>query len=253
MQKTVPIPQSTINIAETIQPPSQQTNKPKKYLFAFFILFIFLIVLIYWSKIYSYKISGVSNTLPPTVTPNQEAKSAEKPITDKKTFSDDKQIEVGWTTHTDNGFGFSFMIPDGWNFVSGRSSDSVDFDIVSPNKEMFVGIAFYTDKRVSTGMSIADVMAERENDTRTNEGVELTDFKKYVKENEVGYLAKGKIWYLNFANENAWEESDGIIYDFEERVSVKNDGKITYLQSMVLPGSSMNTTAAKIIDSFVLK
>ncbi len=245
--------QPTLNIPETQKPLSPQTKKPKKYLFVLIILLIFLITLLYWLKINSYKIlekAALPTSIPTTT---EELATYQKELDSSNQTPNSEQVDINWITHTEDELGFSFKIPEGWNFVSGRSNGSVDFDIVNPDKTMFVGIAFYVDKRIVGGMDISEVLAEKEGEIKSSEVYDLTTFNGFVEKNEVGYVAQGKKWYLNFANENAWEEQDGIIYDFEERVTVKNDGKIIYLQSMVLPGGSMDTVATKIMDSFVLK
>jgi hypothetical protein len=266
LQGTAVDPQKTINNpGSDMLIPKVDTDvitKSKKFLFFIIILLIVIFMPLFWLMIRSYRSQGGTVTITPILTSsgkdteNQKEINSAKPndsVTSGYEQPESEQPDIDWIIHTEDGLGFSFKIPKGWNFVSGRSDNSVDFDILSPDKEMFVGIAVFIDERITKGMSIEDAISEKETELKANETYKLTDFKSSVQGSEGRYVAEGEEWYLNFANENAWQESDGLIYRFVEKGLFRTDGKSVYLHSIVLPDSPMRSTAAKIIDSFELK
>lgn len=152
------ISQGPANTSNTYQAsPTQNSEFPKFKLFVLILSVILLVTLLALGKFNKNSKSINTSTSSPTssLTPKENGNNTEEDINLLTSSTPvPLQSDIEWTEYTDEERVFSFEIPKGWNFVSGRGDKGVDFDILSPNKEMFVGIYVGTDERVLKGMRL---------------------------------------------------------------------------------------------------
>jgi hypothetical protein len=158
--------------------------------------------------------------------------------------------EKDWVEHIDKEKGFSFKIPKGWEIVSGVSNDSVDFDLKSPDKTTLVGIGVFADKTIKDEADVRNAILEKENVIKSSENYKIANFQSSVKDGVGTYSAEGEQYYLNFANSNAWDESDLILYKYQEKGQFGVGKKTLILYGLTLPGSQKEETIKNIFDSF---
>lgn len=162
--------------------------------------------------------------------------------------------EIEWYNYSDSELGFSFIYPEGWEFVKGFGNGYVELDFKNPAKDALVIISVRNDGKFESEDEINNAISEREKEIKTNENYNVSSFVRSVRSDMGDYSAEGEENNFDFNKSNVdWNDIGFINYKFEEKGIYKKGGKSGIVHGFTIPGSGNEKVIKQILESFELK
>ncbi len=229
----------------------------KKYQKGFIILPILLILAIIGSVGFIvFKNFNKKQPIPqPVANSNTATNDKIATVVPTKEILKDAGSDIKWVTHTNKERGISFDYPEGSDIVYALGNDTTEVDVKPSDKASLVTIGIYMDKKIVDNTAIANAIAEKEKEFKTNERYIKSEMKKSLENNSGNYTVTGEEYYLSFSDENVAKDLQDMAvttYKFQERGYFKVGSKTITLHGMTLSKSPQEDVITRIIESFKL-